>query len=136
MCVCKCVCVCVCVRVCVCVCVCVRGHIWHCSMFTCTHMAHTQLVCMVFVVSVECSMNCVVGERGRETLSGVTQLKIGDSLYMCVDVRLSFCTLTLAFLCLLRGLPLPIPPLNRISRLAIPYHSRRLIVYPFVLGCF
>ncbi len=35
-----------------------------------------------------------------ETLTGVTQLKIGDVyLYICLDVRMSFCTLTLAFLC-------------------------------------
>ncbi len=38
--------------------------------------------------------------RASETLSGVTQLKIGDiCLYICLDVRMSFCTLTLAFLC-------------------------------------
>ncbi len=32
-----------------------------------------------------------------ETLSGITQLKIGDIclFIMCVDVRMSFCTLTL-----------------------------------------
>ncbi len=39
-----------------------------------------------------------------ETLTGVTQLKIGDVclfiyLYICMDIHLSFCTLTLAFLC-------------------------------------
>ncbi len=39
-----------------------------------------------------------------ETLTGVTQLKIGDVclfiyLYICLDVRMSFCTLTRAFLC-------------------------------------
>ncbi len=35
-----------------------------------------------------------------ETLTGVTQLKIGDVyLYICLDVRMSFCTLTLTFLC-------------------------------------
>ncbi len=39
-----------------------------------------------------------------ETLSGVTQSKIGDVclfiyLDICMDVRMSFCTLTLAFLC-------------------------------------
>ncbi len=39
-----------------------------------------------------------------ETLTGVTQLKIGDVclfiyLYICLDVCMSFCTLTLAFLC-------------------------------------
>ncbi len=38
-----------------------------------------------------------------ETLTGVTQLKIGDvCLFVCIlclDVRMSFCTLTLALLC-------------------------------------
>ncbi len=35
-----------------------------------------------------------------ETLSGVTQLKIGDiCLSICVDVRMSFCTLTLTYFC-------------------------------------
>ncbi len=49
------------------------------------------------------NMNCnasMINWRARETLSGVTQLKIGDVyLYICLDVRMSFCTLTLAFLC-------------------------------------
>ncbi len=35
-----------------------------------------------------------------ETLTGVTQSKIGDVyFYICLDVRVSFCTLTLTFLC-------------------------------------
>ncbi len=35
-----------------------------------------------------------------ETLTGVTQLKIGDvCLSVCMDVRMSFCTLTLAYFC-------------------------------------
>ncbi len=39
-----------------------------------------------------------------ELLTGVTQSKIGDVylfiyLYICLDVHMSFCTLTLAFLC-------------------------------------
>ncbi len=39
-----------------------------------------------------------------ETLTGVTQSKIGDVclfiyLFIYMDVRMSFCTLTLAFLC-------------------------------------
>ncbi len=34
------------------------------------------------------------------TLTGVTQSKIGDvCLFIYMDVRMSFCTLTLAFLC-------------------------------------
>ncbi len=42
--------------------------------------------------------------RASETLTGVTQLKIGDVclfiyLYICMDVCMTFCTLTLAFLC-------------------------------------
>ncbi len=64
-------------------------------------------------------------------------LKHTISLYICVDVRMSFCTLTLMLLCLLHGLPLPIPPLNRIIILFCdPVSFRKLIVYPFVLGCF
>ncbi len=43
---------------------------------------------------------------------------------------MSFCTLTLAFLCLLHGLPLPTTPLNRIFSLAIPYHSRKFNCLP------
>ncbi len=35
-----------------------------------------------------------------ETLTGVTQLKIGDvCLFIYLDVRMSFCTLTLAYFC-------------------------------------
>ena len=45
---------------------------------------------------------------------------------MCVDVRVSFCTLTLTFLCLLCDLSLPIPPLTKYFSLAITYHSRKL----------
>ncbi len=77
--------------------------------------------------------------EASETLSGVTQLKIGDIclfIYMCVEVCMSFCTLTLVFLCLLRGLPLPILPLNGIFSFSDPYHSRNSIIYPSVLGCF
>ncbi len=61
------------------------------------------------------SVGLVLQYISIETLSWVTQLKIEDiclCIYMCVDVRVLFCTLTLTFLCLLRGLPLPIPPLN------------------------
>ncbi len=47
-----------------------------------------------------------------ETLTGVTQSKIGDVclfiyLFIYMDVRMSFCTLTLAFLCQLCGRPRP-----------------------------
>ncbi len=35
-----------------------------------------------------------------ETLIGVTQLKIGDvCLFICLDVHMSFCTLTLSYFC-------------------------------------
>ncbi len=46
-----------------------------------------------------------------ETLTGLTQLKIGDMslfIYMCVDVRMSFCTLTLAYFCV-RSVFDPVP---------------------------
>ncbi len=64
-----------------------------------------------------------------ETLSGVAQLKIGDIclfIYMYVDIRMLFCTLTLVFLCLLRGLPLPISPLNRIFRFGDPVSFKEI----------
>ncbi len=39
-------------------------------------------------------------ERASETLTGVTQLKIGGvCLSVCMDIRMSFCTLTLAYFC-------------------------------------
>ncbi len=38
-----------------------------------------------------------------ETLSGVTQLKIGDIclFIICVDIRMSLCTLYLAYFCII-----------------------------------
>ncbi len=45
---------------------------------------------------------------------------------LCVDVRMSFCTSILAFLCLLHGLPLPIPPLNRIFRFSDPISFKEI----------
>ncbi len=39
---------------------------------------------------------------------------------------MSFCTLTLAFLRLLHGLPLPIPPLNRIFPFSDPVSFKEL----------
>ncbi len=52
-------------------------------------------------------------------------------VYICVDVHMSFCTLTLTFLCLLCGLPLPIFPLNRIFLFSDP---GSFIVYVFVVS--
>ncbi len=54
-----------------------------------------------------CSSTSLVYWRASvasETLTGVTQSKIGDVylfiyLYICMDVCMSFCTLTLAFMC-------------------------------------
>ncbi len=36
----------------------------------------------------------------------------------------------------LRGLPLPIPPQKKILLFNDPVYSRKLIVYPTLLGCF
>ncbi len=45
----------------------------------------------------------------NETLTGVTQLKIRDvCLFICLDVRMSFCTLTLAHFSFRSGFD-PIP---------------------------
>ncbi len=54
----------------------------------------------------------IIGERAeRARHSGVTQLKIGNIclfIYMCVDVRMSFCTLTIAYFCV-RSVFDPVP---------------------------
>ena len=55
-------------------------------------------------------------------------LKHITSIYICVDLCISFFTLTLTFLCLLRGLPLP--PLNKMFWFSNPYHSRKLLFTP------
>ncbi len=60
-----------------------------------------------------------------ETLTGVTQLKIGD-VYLCLDVRMSFCTLTLRiFVFAPRSTPSQ-TSLNRILPFSdhCPYHLR------------
>ncbi len=45
----------------------------------------------------------------RETLTRVTQLKIGDvCLFICLDIHMSFCTLTLAYFCV-RSVFDPVP---------------------------
>ncbi len=75
-----------------------------------------------------------------KTLSGATQLKSRDIclfiFYMCVDVRMSFCTLTLMFLCLLRGLPIPIPPLYRIFRFSDPIPFKEINCLPLHISLF
>ena len=49
---------------------------------------------------------------------------------LCVDVRMSCCTLILTFLCLLCGLPLSIPPLNRIFRFSDPVSVKEINYLP------
>ncbi len=72
-----------------------------------------------------------------ETLSGLTQLKIGNiCLYICGDVRMSFCTLTPAYLCLLRGLLLPIPLLNRIFLFSDPISFKEINYLPLHIRLF
>ncbi len=70
-----------------------------------------------------------------ETLSGVKLGIFVYCLYMCVDVGtcMSFCTLTLAFLCLLCGLPLSI---TESFGLAILYHSRKFNCLPLHIRWF
>ncbi len=52
-----------------------------------------------------------------ETLSEVTQLKIGDvCLFICVDVRMSFCTLTLTYFCV-RSVFDPFPNFTKLNPL-------------------
>ncbi len=61
----------------------------------------------MYVYSIYVAILCIYNRRASvasETLTGVTQSKIGDVylfiyLYICLDVHMSFCTLTLAFLC-------------------------------------
>ncbi len=47
-------------------------------------------------------------------------------VYICVDIHMSFYTLTLAFLCLLCGLSLSVPPLNRIFRFSDPVSFKEI----------
>ncbi len=59
---------------------------------------------MVIIIIIIHNNNNWRASVASETLTGVTQSKIGDVylfiyLYICLDVRMSFCTLTLAFLC-------------------------------------
>ena len=64
-------------------------------------------------------------------------LKHTTSLYiMCVDVCMSFCILTLAFLCLLRGLPFPIHPLNRIFSFSDPVLFKEINYLPLRIRLF
>ncbi len=80
----------------------------------------------------------LLASGASETLSGITQLKSGIfvCLYICVDVRMSFCILSLGFLCLLRGLPLPIPPLNRIFRFRDPVSFKEINCLPLCIRLF
>ncbi len=52
------------------------------------------VICPVIILDTDCW-------RASETLTGVKMKKSGMFvyLYICMDVRMSFCTLTLAFLC-------------------------------------
>ncbi len=62
-----------------------------------------------------------------ETLTGVTQLKIGDvCLFICLDVCMSFCTLTLRIFVFAPRLTPSQTSLNRILRFSdhYPYHLR------------
>ncbi len=57
-----------------------------------------------------------------ETLTGVTQLKIGDiCVFICMDVRMSFCTLTLRIFVFARRSTPSQTSLNRILRFSDHY---------------
>ncbi len=56
----------------------------------------------------------LASERKWDTYSGNTIESRDVCLFICLDVRMSFCTLTLTFLCLLGGRSRPNTPLNRI----------------------
>ncbi len=77
-----------------------------------------------------------------ETLTGVTQSKIGDVclfiyLYICLDVCMSFCTLTLRIFVFAPRSTSSQSSLNRILRSSdhYPYRLRNWIVYGFELFC-
>ncbi len=81
----------------------------------CPIVGSTYLTDEVSESLIQLFYNCIFNWRASvasETLTGVTQSKIGDVclfiyLYICLDVCMSFCTLTLAFLCYLCGRPRP-----------------------------
>ncbi len=67
--------------------------------------------------------------HGRDFYTGNTiesQGYLFVYIYVCVDIHMSFCSLTLLFLCLLRGLPLPISLLNRIFRFSDPVSFKEI----------
>ena len=71
--------------------------------------------------------------EASETLSGVTQLKIGDiCLYICGDVRMSLCTLTLTYFCVSSVFD-PVPNFTKqnppVSR-SLPVSSQKLNCLP------
>ncbi len=49
--------------------------------------------------------------------------------FLCMDLHMSFCTLTLTFLCSLRGWPLPHTPLTESFWLSYLYYPRKLNIY-------
>ncbi len=77
--------------------------------------------------------------EASETLTGVTQLKIGDVclFVLCLDVRMSFCTLTLSYFQLARCLTPSQTSLNSILWYIdhYPYLPRNCIVYHFEFFC-
>ncbi len=71
--------------------------------------------------------------RASETLTGVTQLKIGDvcTFIYSLDVRMSFCTLTFSYFCVSSLFDPSQTSLNGILRFSdhYPYHPKNWIVY-------
>ncbi len=96
--------ICVCVHVFVCMlCICL------CCVFVCIYMCICVYLYVYLCVCVCVCVNLCVYWRASETLSGVTQLKIGDvCLFIYLDVRMSFCTLTLTYFCV-RSVFDPVP---------------------------
>ncbi len=70
-----------------------------------------------------------------ETLSGVTLLKIWDISLMCGH-RYVILYFDPPFLCLLRGVPLPLPPLNRIFRFSDPVSFKEINCLPLRIRLF
>ncbi len=84
-----------------------------------------------------CHFICWRASEASETLSGVTQLKIGDvCLFIYMDVRMSFCTLTLRiFVFAPRSTPSQ-TSLNRILRFSDHYRIALEIELFTALTCF
>ncbi len=68
-----------------------------------THRTDTWIQCVVLQEkSGQRQVYSGCNWRASETLTGVTQLKIGDvCLFICLDVRMSFCTLTVSYFCVI-----------------------------------